>query len=92
MKVEHKQREDGGQFYIFKNGENIAEMEYELPGEQKMIITHTEVNEAFRGKKLGEFLVVSGVEHARNMQLKLVPLCTYAKAIIDKNDEMKDVL
>ena len=92
MKVEHKQNEGGGLFYIFENGSNVAEMEYNLKDEHTMVITHTEVDEAYRGRKLGEALVENGVEFARSKQMKVLPLCTYAKAIISKNDEMKDVL
>ena len=88
MKVEHEQREDGGLFYIFLNGENIAEMEYDLPGEQKMIITHTEVNEEHRGKKLGEALVENGVSFARNEQLEIVPVCSFAKSIINQKEKL----
>ncbi len=92
MNVQHKQEETAGLFFIAENGTNIAEMEYSRSGGAIMTITHTEVNEAYRGRNLGVLLVEAGVEFARSKQFKIKPHCSYANAIIRKNERMKDVL
>lgn len=48
-------------------------------GPDIMIIDHTFVDPAYRGQKLAEKLVYTGVELARRDGKKIIPLCPYAK-------------
>jgi len=90
-----EQKDDGKKGY-FKATENNIEagvITYVWAGPTKIIIEHTVVNTAFEGKGLGKKLVMAVVEFARQKQLKIMPLCTYAKSVFDKNaEELKDVL
>ncbi|HKK25274.1 MAG TPA: GNAT family N-acetyltransferase [Gracilimonas sp.] len=92
MDIQHTSTDTKGEFYIEKDGERIAEMTYSKAGSSRIIIDHTEVFEEGRGKGYGKRLVKHGVQFARENDLKVVPLCPYAKAIIMKNDDLKDVL
>jgi uncharacterized protein len=92
MLVQHKLVDNKGIFYVGSEGAFLAEMVYNASTPGKMIIEHTEVDESLAGKKIGKQLVATGVEYARNHQLKIIPLCPFAKAIFDKVDEFKDVL
>lgn len=87
------QREDGneGAFYLEENGEELAEMVY-TKEKDRMIIKHTEVNESLRGKNIGFKLVEQGVEYARKAHLKIVPVCKFAKKVIERNKRFADVL
>jgi len=50
------------------------------------------VSEALRGKSAGKQLVAAAVEYARANQLKIIPLCPFAKAVFDKTPTFQDVL
>lgn len=92
MEIQHETTETKGAFFIEKDGDRIAEMTYSKAGETKIIIDHTEVRGEGRGKGYGKQLVKEGVEFARKNDLKIMPLCPFAKAIIQKTPEFQDVL
>ena len=81
-----------GSFYIEKDGRRLAEMTYTMAGDTTMIIDHTEVSDELRGSGAGLDLVRMGVEHAREKGLKVIPLCPFAKAMIQRHAEFQDVL
>ncbi len=81
-----------GRFYVEKDGKEPAEMTYTMAGDTRMIIDHTGVDDSLRGTGAGKQLVKAGVEFARENGLTVLPLCPFAKAIIEKNSEYQDVL
>ena len=81
-----------GLFEIYFENKKAGEMTYTWAGEDKFIIDHTQVDEAFSGKGLAKKLVIAGVEYARKNSKKIIPLCSYAKATIDRNAVLQDVL
>ena len=91
MTILQKEEGNEGAFYIEENGERLAEMEYRKE-KDRIIIQHTEVDTSLRGKNIGFELVERGVEYARETKLKIVPLCVFAKKIIDRHKEFQDVL
>ncbi len=92
MLIQHKLVGTKGMFFIGSNGAILAELVYTKPAENKMIIEHTEVDESLSGKGIGLQLVRTAVEYARTHQLKIIPLCPFAKSIFDKKPEFGDVL
>jgi predicted GNAT family acetyltransferase len=89
QRIEHGSK---GAFLIKENKERLAEMTYSKAGDQLIIIDHTEVSDALRGKGAGKQLVNAAVEYARTNQLKILPLCPFAKAVFDKTPEFTDVV
>lgn len=83
---------DNGLFQAIDNGDITGEMFYTWDGNDKIIITHTEVNEAFNGKGIGKKMVLEAVNFARQNNIKIIPVCPFAKKVFDKVDEIKDVL
>jgi uncharacterized protein len=79
-------------FYVGQDGAVLAEMVYSLPTPQKMIIEHTEVDDSLGGKGVGKQLVATAVEYARTHNIKIIPLCPYAKSVLDRTPEWQDVL
>ena len=93
MLIEQKQDGHKGSFYIEKNGSVLAEMTFSMAGTKLMIIDHTEVTDELRGQHIGDQLVKTAVEYARTNDIKILPLCTFAKSVFDKNKtEFGDVL
>lgn len=91
MKVEREEKNQRGAFYIAQDGHWLAEMAYGMSGDQ-MIIYHTEVSHELQGQNIGMQLVKAGVAYARENHFKIVPLCSFAKAVINKVEAFQDVL
>jgi predicted GNAT family acetyltransferase len=88
------EREDGaskGRYRIVIDGVE-AEMTYSRAGDGLIIIDHTEVPAALRGRKVGERLVRQAIEDARREGITILPLCPFAKAQIGRHPEWQDVL
>ena len=90
--VQLKINDNKGAFYIEVEGKQEAIMTFVFAGEDKIIIDHTEVNPGNEGKGLGKKLVAKGVETAREKHWKVIPLCPFAKKVIDRTPEFQDVL
>jgi predicted GNAT family acetyltransferase len=69
-----------------------AEMTYSRASDRLIIIDHTEVPTALRGRKVGERLVRQAIEDARREGVSILPLCPFAKAQIDRHPEWQDVV
>ena len=81
-----------GHFYILANGKQEGIMTFVFAGNDKIIIDHTEVNEGNNGKGYGKKMVAKAVEYAREKNIKIIPLCPFAKKVFDKTPEFRDVL
>ena len=81
-----------GQFTLFIDGQEQGLMTFVFAGADKIIIDHTEVFPGNEGKGLGKKLVAKGVETAREKHWKVIPLCPFAKKVIDRTPEFQDVL
>ncbi len=92
MEIKHIQTGKGGEFVVEENGNRAAEMTYTKAGENKISIDHTFVEHNFRGEGIAKDLIAAGVKFARENNLKVVPLCPFAKAVIEKTPEFQDVL
>jgi predicted GNAT family acetyltransferase len=92
MEILQEDNGSKGRFYIKEEGEELAEMTYVWSGEDKFIIDHTYVNERLKGQNVGLKLVSAAVHMARERGLKIIPLCPFAKATMEKRPEMHDVL
>ena len=92
MDIKLEQSASKGMFFVEENGEKLARMVFSKAGDNLIIIEHTDVSDALRGKNVGKQLVAAAVEHARNNNLKIVPLCPFTKAVIEKTPAYQDVL
>lgn len=92
MHIQHSKNSKGGRFFIEKENTAVAELLYTNTAEDRITIDHTEVDENLQGQGIGKELVHKAVDFARQEGFKIVPMCTYAKAIFDREPELADVL
>jgi predicted GNAT family acetyltransferase len=81
-----------GFFHIDVDGKQESKMTFVFAGDDKIIIDHTEVNPGNEGKGFGKQMVKKAVEYARENDIKIIPLCPFAKSVFDKVPEFRDVL
>lgn len=87
-------REDspkGGRYFTVINGDE-AEMTYSRAGATRIIIDHTGVPDSMRGLGVGKKFVESAVADARAEGFKIIPLCPFAKATLEKHSEWQDAV
>jgi uncharacterized protein len=92
MLIQHKKVGAKGLFFVEIDNHILAEMVYTMPSPEKMIIEHTEVSDELRGKNVGYHLVHTAVEYARTHNIKIIPLCPFARSVFDRKPEYQDVL
>ena len=81
----------GGRWMVVVDGHE-AEMTYSRASAALIIIDHTEVPDALRGRGVGQALVLRAVEDARREGFRIIPLCPFAKAQFERQAEWRDVL
>ncbi len=92
--MEVKRVDDGkrGGFVAVDDEQQAGLMTYTWAGSDKIIIDHTEVEPAFKGKGVGKEMLMTAVAYARENGVKIMPLCPYAKSVFDRTPEIRDVL
>jgi predicted GNAT family acetyltransferase len=89
--IEHEHSGHRGAFFLMKEGQRLAELTYTVAG-TRVIIDHTDVDDALRGTGTGRLLVEAAVQWARAENQRLLPLCPFARSVFDKTPEFADVL
>ncbi|MFN3918534.1 MAG: GNAT family N-acetyltransferase [Flavobacteriales bacterium] len=92
MKLEHTNLESKGFFRVIDNSVEAGKMTYSWAGKDKFIIDHTEVSQAYNGKDVGKMMVMEAVKFARENDIKIIPLCPFAKSVFLKQEGLTDVL
>jgi uncharacterized protein len=89
--IVHEHSGHRGAFVWMQDGKRLAEMTYTVAG-TRVIIDHTQMDDALRGMGAGKKLVHAAVEWARAENQRLLPLCPFARSVFDKTPEYSDVL
>jgi predicted GNAT family acetyltransferase len=92
MQIEQEDDGKKGAFIIDIEGQRVAEMTYVWAGTDRIIIDHTEVSPVLKGQGAGKKLVEAAVNFAREKGIKIIPLCPFAKSVLDKTPEWQDIL
>ena len=89
------EREEGGpsrgRWLVVVDGHQ-AEMTYSRASPTLIIIDHTDVPDALRGRGVGQALVRRAVADARQEGFRILPLCPFAKAQFERHPDWADVL
>jgi predicted GNAT family acetyltransferase len=82
---------DRHRFEIDLGDGSFAIAEYTLPA-GKIMFTHTEVPDAHAGKGIGKTLIRFALDAARERGLKVIPICPFFAAYMQKHAEEQDLL
>ena len=87
--VEFSQVEERSKAFV--DGMRIGECQF-ITRDHNWVITHTGVRPAYNGKGIAKMLVMKVIEEARKQNVKIVPVCPYAKRMMEGKEEFSDVL
>lgn len=91
MEILHKEVRNKGAFYIEEDGKRLAEMAYSRYSEGHITIDHTEVDNALRGKGAGKQMLTRAVEWARENNVRITAVCSFAHSLFEKIPDFEDV-
>ena len=91
MDIQKEDGPKGGRYFTQIDGHE-AEMTFSRASEKLIIIDHTGVPDALRGKSVGQTLAQHAVADARAGGWKIVPLCPFFKAQVQRHREWQDVI
>jgi len=91
VNIEHQENKPKGRFELRLDEEFVGEMTYSWAGDDYFIIDHTLVLETYRGNSYAKQLVMAGVDYAREKNVKILPMCWYAKLVLDRDASTSDV-
>lgn len=91
MRILHKDLKNKGSFYIQENGKKLAQLYYSRYSPDHIIIDHTEVDEILKGKGAGKQMVTRAVEWARENNIRVTPVCSFAHSLFEKIPDFGDV-
>ena len=70
----------------------IALITFQPKGEDDIVIDHTFVKEDYRHRGIAHELLMKVVDYARREKKRIIPQCSYAREVLTKHEEYKDVL
>jgi predicted GNAT family acetyltransferase len=76
------------EFVLRIDGERLGFLEFTRPEVGLMRIEYVEVSPELRGTGLGRQLVAKAIEFAKDAKLRVVPICSYARAVIQRDPAM----
>lgn len=90
--VEREEDEFGGRYVIRLAPGDEAEMTFRKSGANTLVIDHTGVPPAYRGRGIAELLVRRMIADARADDSRIMPLCSYVIAQFRRHPEWSDLL
>lgn len=90
MEIIHKDNGKEGSFVALQNEEEIGEMTYFRSDDNTIAVNHTRVSSWYEGKGIGKQLMEKCVEFARENGLKIIPVCSFAKAMFERYPNFSD--
>jgi len=83
--IEREELNGVHEFVLRLDGERFGFLEFTRPDTGVMHIEYVEVDPDLRGSGLGFQLVEKAVAFARENRLKVIPICSYARAVISRD-------
>lgn len=78
-----------GTIYAMEDEREMGYITYEI-SHDVMTITHTIAHVEKRG--VGQYLVLAAIEYAKQENLKIHPQCSYARALMNRDEELRKMM
>jgi uncharacterized protein len=85
VSIEREELNGVHEFVLRVDGERLGSLEFTRPDTGVMRIEYVEVDPRLRGSGFGRQLVEKAVAFANDANLKVVPVCSYARIVIQRD-------
>lgn len=93
MNIQHQDQDGKGRFFIMLTEEMLgAEITYIWNDSTHFTIDHTWVDEFYRGQGVAKKLFDAVIAFAREKNVKIIPVCSYAVAMFQRDSKIADLL
>lgn len=90
---QNNQSGNGGFITMHLDNEEIGRLTYTImPQDQKLIISFVNIYPKFEGNGYGKHLVQDAINFARKNNWKVYPHCSYARTVMSRMTDVKDIL
>jgi predicted GNAT family acetyltransferase len=77
------------EFVLRRDGKRAGSLEYTRPDDRILRIEYVEVEPELRGGGVGRQLVAAAVSWAKELNLQVVPICSYARMVIERDPALR---
>ena len=92
VSIEREELNGVHEFVLRIDGEKSGFLEFTRPEVGVMRIEYVEVSPELRGSGLGRQLVQKAVAFATESKLRVIPICSYARAVIQRDPALSPSL
>ena len=92
VSIEREELNGNHEFVLRVDGERLGFLEFTRPEVGVMRIEYVEVSPELRGTGLGKQLVERAVAFAKDSELRVIPICSYARAVIHRDPALSAAL
>lgn len=93
MEYENNRSGNGGVITLTNEKDEVGRLTYTLyPDDSRMVISFVLVHSQFEGRGMGKYLVQEGIKFARENNWKIYPHCSYARAVMNRMNDVDDIL
>lgn len=78
--------------FEIRDGTDVAVLEYRFRTGDHLVLVHTGVPQRLEGKGIAALLARTALEYAREHQLRVVPLCSFVRAYLQRHPEYTDLV
>lgn len=79
-------------FYIGDEAQPEAEITFQPSGQDTIVIDHTYTDPKLRGQGIAKALVLKVTDYAKDNNLKIIPLCSYARVVMERDEDLKKLI
>ena len=93
MKYINNRSGNGGVLTLHKDEDEVGRLTYTIfPEDNKLIISFVLVHAKFEGRGMGKYLVEEAIKFARENNWKVYPHCSYARSVMNRMNDVGDIL
>jgi predicted GNAT family acetyltransferase len=93
VSIDVRDEPDQSRYAAYIDGALAGYSDYTLDLDRgRIVIKHTEVDDAFEGQGVGGALVRGELDDVRRRRLRVVPSCPFVKAWIERHPDYQDLL
>jgi uncharacterized protein len=80
------------QRYVGQDAGDLAGFIDYVVRHDRLALIHTEVLPAYQGRGVGDRLVRFALDDARRRSLRVIPICPYVRAFVERHPETQDIV